>query len=271
MQRAERTSSLLMVNDWFRRTSDEIALRMVATQDSMRPLCANSVLFNGMGRVDCPIDTLGRTSFGCEAMGDSMDMGSMSDCNKTSITQQMVDSLDSEMSGSMSLSKPAAIPPTGFSLSTRSIMASMSTMMMGADVLPTSTIPDSPSLMASSMPMIAAMSESASASMTMTMGMAMPSSPVPSSPMTVTPADDTCQNTTSPRYVLSFPENTTWNMLHVINAGASQQLALSFDEHDFWIVSADGAFVTSQKSQVSSPTVLKLSRYEGQLNNPFLC
>jgi hypothetical protein len=88
MQRAERSPNMLMVNDWFHETSDAIALRMVATQDSMRPLCANSVLFNGMGRVDCPIGTLGRDSFGCESMMNMMGlMGSesKSKCDDTTI------------------------------------------------------------------------------------------------------------------------------------------------------------------------------------------
>ena len=68
---------MLMINDWFHETSDEIALRLAATEDSMRPLCASSVLFNGMGRVSCPPPMPGRNSFGCEAM---MMMGSgMSD------------------------------------------------------------------------------------------------------------------------------------------------------------------------------------------------
>jgi FtsP/CotA-like multicopper oxidase with cupredoxin domain len=44
-------------------------------------------------------------------------------------------------------------------------------------------------------------------------------------------------------------------MLHLINAGAAQQLAVSMDEHDLWIVSADGAFVTPQKVQVSAPSI----------------
>lgn len=66
------------------------------------------------------------------------------------------------------------------------------------------------------------------------------------------PADEVCQNTTSLLYVLSLHDNATWHMVHLINAGASQQLAISFDEHDFWVVSADGAFVMPQKAQVSS-------------------
>lgn len=68
-------------------------------------------------------------------------------------------------------------------------------------------------------------------------------------------SSESCMNTTSPRYVVSFAGNSTWNMLHLINAGAAQQLAVSMDEHDLWIVSADGAFVTPQKVQVSAPSI----------------
>lgn len=82
MLRAEQSSTLLMVNDWFHETSDAIALRMAATGDSMRPLCADSILFNGMGRVECPVDTLGRNSFGCEEMTGLMGSGSKSKCAK---------------------------------------------------------------------------------------------------------------------------------------------------------------------------------------------
>jgi len=73
----------------------------------------------------------------------------------------------------------------------------------------------------------------------------------PSTPLGTTVVDS-CQNTTTPRFVLSLHEESTWNMVHLINAGASQQLSLSFDEHDFWVVSADGAFVAPQKVQVSA-------------------
>ncbi len=77
MQDAEKASSTLVMNDWFHETSDEIALRLAATNDSMRPLCASSVLFNGMGRVQCPAPTMGLDSFGCVSMAAmSSDTGS---------------------------------------------------------------------------------------------------------------------------------------------------------------------------------------------------
>lgn len=61
----------------------------------------------------------------------------------------------------------------------------------------------------------------------------------------------TCVNTTSKLYTLDFPSNATWMMFHLINAGASQHLAFSIDEHDMWVISADGAFVKPAKVQVS--------------------
>lgn len=68
MQDAEKASRTLVINDWFHETSDEIALRLVATNDSMRPLCASSVLFDGMGSVQCPARVAGLDSFGCVSM-----------------------------------------------------------------------------------------------------------------------------------------------------------------------------------------------------------
>lgn len=68
IQAAAKSASMLMVNDWFHDTSEEIAARYKATGDAMRPLCANSILFNGMGQVRCPPLVSGRDSFGCASM-----------------------------------------------------------------------------------------------------------------------------------------------------------------------------------------------------------
>lgn len=54
--------------------------------------------------------------------------------------------------------------------------------------------------------------------------------------------------------MLNMFDNTTWFMLHLINAGASQQLAFSIDEHDLWVVSADGSYIVPHKVQVSTVT-----------------
>lgn len=65
---AERAAPVILVNDWFHETSEEIMARLGATNDSMAPLCANSILFNGQGRVICPPQRNDSNSFGCESM-----------------------------------------------------------------------------------------------------------------------------------------------------------------------------------------------------------
>ena len=79
----------------------------------------------------------------------------------------------------------------------------------------------------------------------------------PASAFEIDPADEVCRNTSASRYVVSPPSSNTgdWLMLHLINAGASQRLAFSIDEHDLWIFSADGAFVLPQKVQVTATTL----------------
>lgn len=72
--------------------------------------------------------------------------------------------------------------------------------------------------------------------------------------------DQACQNTSSPLYELRIPDNATWTMIHLINSGASQQLAFSIDEHDLWVVSADGSYIVPHKVQVSTVCACLKSR-----------
>ena len=97
---------MLMVNDWFHQSSEDRLARLKTTKDSMRALCANSILFNGVGRVECHPDG----TFGCDsdmtmsAPGMSMSMSatdmSMSapmtgECVFTSQYKQISDSTPS--------------------------------------------------------------------------------------------------------------------------------------------------------------------------------
>lgn len=66
--------------------------------------------------------------------------------------------------------------------------------------------------------------------------------------------DALCINSTSPLYSISVPSQATWSMIHLINAGAAQQLAFSIDEHDLWVISADGVYIVPQKVQASPMT-----------------
>ena len=69
---AEQGAPVVMIHDWFHDSSEEIMARLGATNDSMMPLCSNSILFNGKGRVTCPAQTNSTDSFGCESMNTGM-------------------------------------------------------------------------------------------------------------------------------------------------------------------------------------------------------
>lgn len=213
MQAAEQNPTVLMLNDWFHETSEAISGRLVATNDSMRPLCANSVQINGMGRVQCPPASSDKSSFGCVSMMrmtkgmDSMGSMSMTETSKTV---------------SMSKTASSANPPA-----TSTAQMDMSGMNMGSSskMSPTSTS----SAMDSSMTMDG-MDQLSGAS--------------------IDPANTMCQDTDAPFYNLQLSSNSQWHMINLVNAGAAQMLSFSIDGHDLWIVSADGAFVKPQKIQV---------------------
>lgn len=72
MMTADATPSTLMLMDWYHETGDAILARLAATNDSMQPLCADSILFNGIGAVQCPsaaeVAAMGLDSKGCMSM-----------------------------------------------------------------------------------------------------------------------------------------------------------------------------------------------------------
>lgn len=81
---AEDKSQILMLSDWFHSTSEAIRQEMQVTMDSMLPLCADSILFNGVGRVQCPpqeiVASLGLNSKGCQSMASMPRKSSFSSC-----------------------------------------------------------------------------------------------------------------------------------------------------------------------------------------------
>jgi hypothetical protein len=64
--------------------------------------------------------------------------------------------------------------------------------------------------------------------------------------------DGMCQDTDTPLYHLMAGEDDTWFMFHLVNAGAAQELGFSIDEHEMWVIAADGAYVKPVRTQVST-------------------
>lgn len=246
MMNAERSSNTLVLNDWFHDTSDEIALRLLATNDSMRPLCASSILFNGMGSVQCPTPMNGRDSFGCVSMEAMMPMSSGSgefSAYFGNLIYMCMFTLTSISAGDVSASMSQ--DPTVYSTT--------SSISLGPSMGPMASLGNMP--MTDMNDMTAPLdrtAQSAIPALKISTAHGDPSMPTMSGGTGAVHADQLCQNTSSSLYELHIPGNMTWTMIHLINAGASQQLAFSIDEHDLWVVSADGNYVVPHKVQVSS-------------------
>lgn len=66
--------------------------------------------------------------------------------------------------------------------------------------------------------------------------------------------DSECRSISTPLYTINLSTNSSWFMINLINAAASQQLAFTIDSHDLWIVSADGQYVNPRMVQASYST-----------------
>lgn len=56
-----------------------------------------------------------------------------------------------------------------------------------------------------------------------------------------------CEATRAPLEVVAVAPGQTWVWINVIHSGAHHELQLSVDEHELWVVAADGEFVHPQR------------------------
>lgn len=57
-----------------------------------------------------------------------------------------------------------------------------------------------------------------------------------------------CSNSTSPIEIIATQGE--WTYLNVANVGGEWTWVMSIDEHDLWVISADGDYVEPQRVQV---------------------
>lgn len=69
-----------------------------------------------------------------------------------------------------------------------------------------------------------------------------------------------CENTYADVEVVEAEEGEKYAWLNFIHPGAHHELRISVDEHDMWIVAADGDFVRPKKVQVRLRTPLGILR-----------
>ncbi|GHJ89536.1 hypothetical protein NliqN6_5938 [Naganishia liquefaciens] len=223
---AEKKAPVLMVNDWFHQTSETMLAQLSVTNDSMAPLCANSILFNGLGQVICTRISNNTSSFGCDSMSVDMSSSSSMSVGMSSSSMDMGMSSSSMDMGMSSSSMNMAMSP---SMAMSSASTNIPPATMGASS-------KSMSGMAGHAQMKASTIQSTRGSRSLQMD-------------SVTD-DEMCQDTDTPLYHLMAPEDDTWFMFHLVNAGAAQELGFSIDEHEMWVIAADGAYVKPVRTQV---------------------
>lgn len=227
---AETNAQSVLLNDWTHELSDTIFARYLET--GAFPGCVDSILANGLGRVECLPEYLLRT-------GPALDVESLPSVASSMAMSSRMEAMDpathTQMSGNMMLSDTT--------MST--------TMEQGA---PSGT----------SAPMHPTASSGSDLEMTRSQNMAgMPSTPSLgprgcTRPMMFRPGfnasslpPERCANTTSPRLTILANQTQGWLGLNLVNSGAVSALRVSLDAHSMFVYAADGLYVEVQEVKVS--------------------
>ena len=233
---AERNAQSILLNDWTHELSDTIYTRF--RQTGAFPFCVDSILVNGLGRVEClpqPILEAG-TNLGL----------SPSSAMDTPVSSAMISSGPTVSDvGSMSMSMVSGMSPSPSMMMDSSAMESSAASMSiaSANMSPTSGTMSSNDMMSamagSSMSMSKLSPRGCTPTMMFRQGFNNSSLP-----------PDTCANSTST--LLNIPANTTggWLALNLANSGGVSMLRVSLDSHSMYVYMADGLYVDVQKVEV---------------------
>lgn len=237
---AELDAPPVMLNDWTHELSDTIYARYFKT--GAFPHCVDSILANGLGRVECLPDYILKAGTGLGLDGSSSSGGSA--------PSQM--SSDSSSMSMMGMSK--RMDMGGSSMSADMTMKGMSTTEGPMQMTSTSNSP-----MSSMAPMASMASSASMGSMSSTPGMGSLNARGCTPPMMFRPGYNvsslplaTCANTTSSLLTISANHTQGWLSLNLVNSGAVSKLAVSIDAHSMYVYAADGLYVTLQEFKVSS-------------------
>ena len=240
---AEHDAVPVLLNDWTHDLSETIYARYFKT--GAFPHCVDSLLANGLGRVECLPDYILKagTGLGLEtaSSGDSGSSPMSSDTSSMSMTG-MKKRMD--MSGS---GMPADVTKTETSLMDGSMqMTSISPM---SSMAPTSLGMAPMTSNMASMPSMGSMSSMPGMSSLDARGCTPPMMFRPGYNVKSLPPA-TCANTTSS--LLTIPANFTqgWLALSLVNSGAVSKLAVSLDPHSMYVYAADGLYVSLQEVKV---------------------
>lgn len=230
---AERDATPVLLNDWTHALSDTIYTQYFTT--GAFPNCVDSLLANGLGRVECLPDYILQAGAGLGLDSASLG-GSGSSQVSTSGSQMSMTGMDKGMDMSESSTSADTATKEMTSTSTMSTMAVMSSTASMSSMTPMSSM----SPMSSMQAMTTLNARGCAPPMKFNPGFNVSSLP-----------PEQCANTTSTQ--LTIPANSTqgWLALNLVNSGSVSKLGVSLDAHSMYIYAADGLYVTLQEVKVS--------------------
>lgn len=230
MLKAERDATSILLNDWTHELSDTIYTRYFET--GAFPNCVDSILANGLGRVEClpqymldagpglGLETMtasGVATAGPASMSTSMTMG----------VSGMVKREMDGMHGMMSLSSQEFMPPMSATESSNPTVATANLAGMASST-------------SMAQPMMALSPRGCTPPMMFRDGYDISSLP-----------RETCVNTTATQLNIPAKSSQGWLALHLVNSGAVSAIRVSLDAHSMFVYAADGLYVTLQEVKAS--------------------
>ena len=230
---AERNALSILLNDWTHELSDTIYARYYQT--GAFPFCVDSILANGLGKVECLPQPI------LEA-GTNLGLSPSSAMDTPSFSTMMNSGPMVSDTGSISVSMTGMSPSPSIMMHSRAMESSAASMFMSiANMSPSSTTMSSNAMASagSSMPMTGLSPRGCTPTMMFRQGLNSSSLPL-----------DTCANSTST--LLNIPANTTegWLALNLVNSGGVSMLRVSLDSHSMYVYMADGLYVDVQNVKV---------------------
>ena len=227
---AERQATNILLNDWTHELSDAIFARYLRT--GAFPSCVDSILANGLGRVQCLPEAVLQAGPGLGIQPDDQATASVPRATASDMPTDMpsmsgmptMNVLRARDMHDMTMDMSVSMASVGLSTGTTSYHSAMSTA---------SGSPEMPK-----------------------MGSLGPRGCMP--PMMFKPGfnltslpPETCSNTTSPLLIVSANQTTGWLALNLVNSGAVSALSVSLDGHSMFVYAADGLYVTLQEVKVA--------------------
>jgi len=252
---AERDAFPVLLTDWYHEVSDTVLREYNRT--GVFPQCVNSLLANGLGRVQClPQAVLDCGPSLCLGSDDSSSM-SMESSDTTSTSMASSDTVPMSMAPDESMSM--FMPPSDIAELSRSSSAASMDMALMDGMADESSTTDEMSMTMSALPSSTAhpmrqqkRQMMGMSSMNMSLG---PRGCMP--PTMFRPGfnasdlpPETCTETMAP--LLTIPANFSsgWLALNLVNAGSTTKLTVSLDSHTMYVYAADGLFVKMQEVEV---------------------